>query len=201
MQTPEKDKELALSTLIRRDRDDPGAVRLLDELLKSSSFRIRKRAIAVADRFLHQKGTPRILKRTALQVDELPLIRNRALQTLESLFDPGTSLARDPNYRIKGLTSLKESLFSLVTARGHILTVRARALEVASFFVSGRPLRKWILYFHNQEAKACRLSALRAMGRVDEHIWDNYIEGYIDGGRMEFHFAALESISSPPPVT
>ncbi len=189
------EKQLALSTLVRREKNDPGAVELLIQLMSDPSSVIRKRSVAISDRFLEQQRTARALLRVATTTDEKTSIRSRSMEKLEILFDPH----RHPNRQDVSsafLRDLKKRILHLLRNAGEPLSLRGQALELAAWFVRDELLQEWILYFHNRQGNICKLSAIAAMGRSGNPRWRNYIQGYMEMDNMDFTCAALEAIAA-----
>jgi len=190
----DREKELALSTLVRRKKNDPGAVELLVELMFDPSEIIRKRAVAIADRFIEQQRTGRALLRVATTRNEVSSIRQRSMQQLEILFEPHRGPDRGD---LAGgfLSTLQNRVLNLMRNSNESLEIRGHALELAAWFVHDHLLREWILYFHNQQGNFCKMSAIAAMGRTGEPRWRTFIQGYLDTDNMEFTCAALEAMA------
>ncbi len=189
-----KEKQLALSTLVRRNKHDPGAVDLLVQLMFDPSDIIRKRTVAIADRFIEQERTVKALLRVATTSSEDQDIRKRSMDQLEVLFDPH----REPD--LSKLSSgcipeIQSRILSILHSSDEPLSLRGNALELASWFVRDELLREWILYFHSQQGHFGKISAIAAMGRSEESRWRPYIQGYLNGENMELICAALEAIA------
>ncbi len=196
MDGPGEEKELALSTLIRRDRNDPGAVELLVSLLRDANYVVRKRAVSLADRFIHHDRTVEILSEVAGRSGEIPTVRCRAMEHLEMLFNDDAGVDGFSGPDSERLFYLERSLRQILVNPGEPLNVRGKALELAALFVRSGKLREWILYFHNRSEGYCKLSAITSMGRVQEGCWRNYILGYMESERMEYRCAAMEAMAA-----
>lgn len=190
-----KEKQLALSSLLRRDRNDPGAAELLVKLMFDREYRIRKRAVSLSDRFVRHDQTLKALLRVASEPDERTLLRKRALQKLEIPFDPDRSLPPEYQTNPDVTYQLKRKILQIVRSVDDPLKLRGQALELSAYFVSEELLKEWIFYFHNKRDRTSRLAAISAMGRSGDRRWRKYIRKYIASDCMEFTCAALEAIA------
>lgn len=190
-----QEKLLAISTLRRRDRKDPGAVPMLKDLLRDSSKTIRRKAVSVSRRFLHR---PEILERlftVASSRSEIPEIRKKALTVIATSLEKCTSSSDSSVQSPHGIPVLTQWLLRIITSGHEPQLIRAKALEIAAGLVSD-PVDHWILYFHNKSENSSRVSAIHAMGKTGSNQWKKYLQRYLESPNMEFRCAALEALAT-----
>lgn len=190
-----KEKQLALSSLLRRDRSDPGAAQLVTQMMRDDDFAIRKRAVSIADRFLQHCCTHKTLLRIATESSEHAVIRERSLDQLDDLFDPNTPSASITHCEDSVRYRMKRKLIELVRNPADRVEIRGHALRICAYVLTSDALHEWILFFHNRTRTSCRLSAISAMGRSGDNRWRNYLHGFLETDDMEYTCAALEAIA------
>lgn len=190
-----KEKQLALSSLLRRDRNDPGAAELLTQMMRDEDFTIRKRAISIADRFLDHPCIHKTLLQIASGSSGRSMLRERCLDQLEPLLDPNSPSVSTTDCDDQLLYRIKRRVVELVRDPAEDEGLRGKALRLSAYFLSSDALKKWIMLFHNRTRKSSRLSAISAMGRSGDPRWRNYIQGFLESDSMEFTCAALEAIA------
>lgn len=190
-----QEKVLALSTLQRRDRKDPGAIPLLQDLLRDSSRQIRRKALDVSQRYLHSAEIVQALFLTASSRSELPELRKNALDKLANLMDKPDSEEQLSQHLFHSETILFEWLHRLVQSNHEPLTIRTKALEMYSSIKNSEKIDHWILYFHSRSESFCKISSIYAMGNSDSDQWKNYLQEYVRSDNMEYRCAALEALA------
>ncbi len=191
----DREKQLALSSLLRRDSCDPGAAELLTQMMQDSDFPTRKRAVSIADRFLPHRCVQKALLRIALKSDSRMILRERCLDQLEPLFDPNTPSVSASDCDEELIYRMKRKLVELMRDPSESMHLRGTALRLCAYFLSGEAFQKWILFFHNRTRKSCRLFAISAMGHSGNARWRNYLRGFLESDDMDFTCAALEAVA------
>ncbi len=190
-----RDKEIALSSLLRRDREDPGAAELLVDLMHDPDETIRKRAVSISDRFVQHRHTVEGLLHVAADRNEQTHIRIRSLEQLEVLFDSARSCVSTKEMKDQVIDSVKRGSVSILQNPETGLKVRGQALQLCAYFLSVTILREWIFWLYNQPGIDSRVSSISAMGRSGDDHWEKYIQGFLDAENIEFTCAALEAIA------